>query len=293
MDPIKGAQDVIRCDVCSDKEREKSPAEVHCNTCDTNVCSPCVARHMSFDKSKKHDLFLFDFEDTKIILPPCFFHPQLKCDLFCRKCLITICLNCFLSNHNNHTIEVLTELCPKLCEDIQNETKELQQRIIPAFEKMSREEDENLKKLNEAYDKLESSIEERGKLLHRKVDEVVSKYKAKVQLRKQADAKILPQQKEKVNEILSKAKQAAVKNEALLKIKNALNLIAHRSENDNLSKVPPLRNVICSDFTPMPIPGDLLENVFGEIPDSQVPLDILEHIDIIANFFNESMNLNI
>lgn len=89
--------------------------------------------------------------------------------------MVTICLNCFVSNHNNHTIEVLTELCQKLCEDIQNETKELQQRIIPTFEKMSCEEDENLKKLNEAYDKLESSIEERGKVLHRRVDEVVSK----------------------------------------------------------------------------------------------------------------------
>uniref|UniRef100_A0A8W8JUT5 B box-type domain-containing protein n=1 Tax=Magallana gigas TaxID=29159 RepID=A0A8W8JUT5_MAGGI len=142
MDPFKGAQDVIRCDVCSDNQREKSPAEVRCNTCDTNVCSPCVARHM--------------------------------------KCLVTICLNCFVSNHNNHTIEVLTELSQKLCEDIQNETKELQQRIIPAFEKMSCEGDENLKKLNEAYDKLESSIEERGKVLHRRVDAVVSKYKTNV-----------------------------------------------------------------------------------------------------------------
>lgn len=78
MDTFKGAQDVIRCDVCSDNEREKSPAEVRCNTCDTNVCSPCVARHMSFDKLKKHDLVLFDFEDTKIILPSCFFHPLTK-----------------------------------------------------------------------------------------------------------------------------------------------------------------------------------------------------------------------
>lgn len=121
--------------------------------------------------------------------------------------MVTICLNCFVSNHNNHTIEVLTELCQKLCEDIQNETKELQQRIIPTFEKMSCEEDENLKKLNEAYDKLESSIEELGKDLHRRVDEVVSKYKTNVQLRKQADAMILQQQKESSSVLISHQSQ--------------------------------------------------------------------------------------
>lgn len=74
---------------------------------------------------------------------------------------------------------------------------------------------------------------------------------------------------EEVNEILSEAKQAAVKNEALLKSKNASSLIAHKSENAYLSKVPNLRNIILPDFTPKPIPADLLDSAFGEIPDSQ------------------------
>lgn len=68
---------------------------------------------------------------------------------------------------------------------------------------------------------------------------------------------------EEVNGILSEAKQAAVENEALLKSKKALSLIAHKSENAkfNQSKVPYLRNIIRPDFTPMPIPSDLLENI--------------------------------
>nr|XP_034337909.1 E3 ubiquitin-protein ligase TRIM71 [Crassostrea gigas] len=270
MDPIKGAQDVIRCDVCSDNEREKSPAEVHCNTCHTNVCSPCVARHMALDKSKKHDIVLFHVASTEIILPSCSSHPQLKCDLFCKKCSIPICLKCLSSNHNSHTVEEVTELCQKIYKDIQDETKEIQQHIIPAFEKILAEEDEKLKILNEAYDKLDSSVEEHGKDLHKKVDAVMSKYKTKVQQKKQADAKILQQQIEEINEIMSEAKQAAVKNEALLKSKNASSLIAHKSENGNLSKVPNLRNVIPPDFTPKPIPADLLDSVFGEITDSKI-----------------------
>lgn len=179
MDPMKGAQDVIRCDVCSDNEREKSPAEVHCNTCHTNVCSPCVGRHMALDKSKKHDIVLFHVVSTEIILPSCSSHPQLKCDLFCKICSIPICLKCLSSNHNSHTVEEVTELCQKICKDIQNERKELQHRIIPDFEKISSEEDEKLKKLNEAYDKLDSSIEEHGKDLHRKVDVVYPSTKPK------------------------------------------------------------------------------------------------------------------
>lgn len=270
MDPTKGAQDVIRCDICTDNERGKSPAEVRCNTCHTNVCSPCVARHMALDKSKKHDIVLFHAASTEIILPSCSSHPQLKCDLFCKKCSIPICLKCLSSDHNSHTVEEVTELCQKICKDIQNETKELKQRIIPDFEKISGEEDEKLKKLNKAYDKLDSSIEEHGKDLHRKVDAVISKYKTKVQQKKQADAKILQQQIEDVNGILSEAKQAAVKNESLLKSKNALSLLAHKSENANLNKVPNLRNIIPSDFTPKPIPADLLDSAFGEVTDFKI-----------------------
>eukprot|EP00105_Crassostrea_gigas_P015621 XP_011432675.1 PREDICTED: uncharacterized protein LOC105331969 [Crassostrea gigas] len=270
MDPMKGAQDVIRCDVCSNNEREKSPAEVQCNTCHTNVCSPCVARHMALDKSKKHDIVLFHVASTEIILPSCSSHPQLKCDLFCKKCSIPICLKCLSSNHNSHNVEELTELCQKICKNIQDETKEIQQRVIPGFEKFLGEEDEKLKKLIEAYDKLDSSVEEHGKDIHRKVDAVISKYKTKVQQKKQADAKILQQQIKEINEIMSEAKQAAAKNEAILKSKNASSLIAHKSENANLSKVPNLRNVIPPNFTSKSIPADFLDSVFGEITDSKI-----------------------
>uniref|UniRef100_K1QGF0 Uncharacterized protein n=1 Tax=Magallana gigas TaxID=29159 RepID=K1QGF0_MAGGI len=75
---------------------------------------------------------------------------------------------------------------------------------------------------------------------------------------------------EEVNGILSEVKQTAVKNESLLKSKNASSLIAHKSENANLSKVPNLRNVIPPDFPPKPIPTDRLNSVFGEITDSKI-----------------------
>lgn len=117
---------------------------------------------------------------------------------------------------------------------------------------------------------MDSSFEEHGKNLHRRVDAVISKYKTKVQQRKQTDAKILQQQMEELNEILSDAKQAAVKNKALLKSKNASSLIVHNSKNANLTEVPNLRNIIPPNFTLKPIPADFLDSVIGEIPDSQV-----------------------
>lgn len=114
--------------------------------------------------------------------------------------------------------------------------------------------------------------EEQGKDLHRKVDAAITNFKTKVQQKRQEDAEILQQQMEEVNGILSEIKQAAVRNEALLKSKKALSLIAHKSENAkfNQSKVPNLRNIIRPDFTPKPIPTDLLENIFGEIPCSHI-----------------------
>lgn len=266
MEPVKGAQDVIRCDVCSDNEREKSPAEVHCNTCHIYVCSPCVARHMALDKSKKHDIVLFDVEATDIILPSCSSHPQLKCDLVCKRCSIPICLKCLLSNHNSHSVADLKEWCQKVCEDIQNETEELQQFIIPVFQKISAEEDEHLKNFYEAYDKMESSIEEHGKNLHRKIDAQMTNLKTYFQQTKKEDAKSQQQQLEEVNEILSKAKQATLKNEALLKSKNISSLVAHKSENATLSKIPGQKLITPRDFIPPPISTELIKQICGEMP---------------------------
>lgn len=269
MDPVKGAQDVIRCDVCSDNEREKSPAEVHCNTCHIYICSPCVASHMTWNKSKKHDIVLFDVDDTEIILPSCSSHPQLKCDLFCKRCSIPICLKCLLSDHNSHSVADLTEWCQKRCEDIENETEELQQCIIPVFQKISAEEDEHLKKFYEACDKVESSIEEHGKDLHRKIDAEMTDLKTYFQQKKKEDAKIQQQQWEEINEIFSKAKQAVVRNEALLKSKNISCLIAHKSENTKLSKIP-VRKTLTPHFFPEPISAELLKTIFGELPSNNI-----------------------
>ncbi|XP_078336975.1 E3 ubiquitin-protein ligase TRIM45-like [Crassostrea virginica] len=110
MDPEKRAQDVLRCDVCSDKEREKSQAEVYCSTSHTNVCSPCVAKHMASNNSKKHDIVLLHSANTEVDMPNCPTHSAMKCELFCKKCNMPICLKCLTSNYNSHAVEEIIEM---------------------------------------------------------------------------------------------------------------------------------------------------------------------------------------
>lgn len=111
MDLMKGVQDVIRCDVCIDNEWEKLLVEVYCNMCYINVCSFCVVRYMVLDKFKKYDIVFFYVVSIEIILLLCFFYIKLKCDLFCKKCLILICFKCFFFNYNSYIVEEVIELC--------------------------------------------------------------------------------------------------------------------------------------------------------------------------------------
>ncbi|XP_061196300.1 E3 ubiquitin-protein ligase TRIM36-like [Saccostrea echinata] len=269
MDSLQLAQDVVRCDVCSDPCREKSPAEVHCNTCHTNLCSPCVARHMVSDKAKKHDIVLFHSTDTEIILPTCSVHSKHKCDLFCVACHSPICLKCLSTDHNSHRVQEITELCRSLCKDIEKETEELESHIIPEFEDLVEDEEEKLKKLLQDYDKLEDSIEEHGEQVHKAVDAVINKYKVKVQQMKQDDAKALGQQRDDIKDLLSLAKQTAKRNKLIVRSKNATDMMNYKSENAKLRKIPALKSIIPSAFESKDVSVNLLEKFFGMIPNSR------------------------
>nr|XP_022337011.1 uncharacterized protein LOC111133176 [Crassostrea virginica] len=267
MDSEKGAQDVLRCDVCSDKEQEKSPAEVHCNTCHTNVCSPCVAKHMTSNKSKKHDIVLLHSANTDVDLPNCPSHSTVKCELFCKKCTIPICLKCLSSTHNSHAVEEIIDMCKTIRADIQKNAGNLKTEIIPKFKKLLIDEDEKTKHLMQAYDIFESSIEDHGKEIHKAVNDVITKYKAKVKQMKQTDFEILKQQKEDVNRLFSEAKQEAAQNELLEKSRNVTELMAFKAKPVN---TPVLKNIIPPVFKPKPISDDVIESFFPPIPKSKV-----------------------
>ena len=270
MDSEKGAQDVLRCDVCSDKEREKSPAEVHCNTCHTNVCSPCVVKHMTSNTSKKHDIVLLHSANTDVDLPNCPSHSTVKCELFCKKCTIPICLKCLASTHNSHAVEEIIDMCKTIRADIQKNTGNLKTEIIPKFEKLLIDEDEKTKHLLQAYDIFESSIEDHGKEIHKAVEAVITKYKAKAKQMKQTDFEILQQQKEDVNGLLSEAKQEAAQNELLEKSRNVTELMAFKAKPVN---TPVLKNIIPPVFKSKPFSDEVVESFFPPIPNSKVVVE--------------------
>ncbi|XP_078337272.1 uncharacterized protein LOC111133176 [Crassostrea virginica] len=270
MDPEKGAQDVLRCDVCPDKEREKNSAEVHCNTCHTNVCSPCVAKHMTSDKLKKHDIVLLHSANTEIDLPTCPSHSTVKCELFCKKCTIPICLKCLSSTHNSHAVEEIIDMCKTIRADIQKSTRNLKTEIIPKFEKLLIDEDEKTKHLMQAYDIFESSIEDHGKGIHKVVEAGITKYKAKAKQMKQTDFEILQQQKEDVNGLLSEAKKEATRNDLLKRSRNVTELMVFKAKPIN---APVLKNIIPPVFKPKPISDDFVESFFPPIPNSKVVVE--------------------
>nr|XP_022335435.1 uncharacterized protein LOC111132076 [Crassostrea virginica] len=262
------AQDVLRCDVCSEIEWEKSPAEVHCSTCHTNVCGPCVAKHMASNNSKKHDIVLLHSTNAEVDLPNCPSHSTVKCELFCKQCIVPICLKCLSSNHNCHPVEEITELCVAIRADIQKNTEKLKTELIPKFEKLAASEEGKAKQLTQAYEIFESSIEDHGKKIHKTVDAVITKYKAKAQLMSQTDAQILQQQREDINRLLSETKQEAAKNELLERSRNVTELLAYKEKPRN---APILKNIIPPVFNTTVFPDDLIESlIFGDFPNSQV-----------------------
>ncbi|XP_078337273.1 uncharacterized protein LOC111132076 [Crassostrea virginica] len=260
------AQDVLRCDVCSETEWEKSPAEVHCSTCHTNICGPCVAKHMASNDSFKHDIVLLHSANTDVDLPNCPSHSTVKCELFCKQCIVPICLKCLSSNHNCHPVEEITELCVTIRAKIQKNTEKLKTELIPKFKNFAASEEGKTKQLTQAYEIFKSSIEDYGKKIHRAVDAVITKYKAKAQLMSETDAQILQQQREDIKRFLSEIKKEAAQNKLLEKSRNVTELLAYKEKTRD---APILKNIIPPVFKFLP--DALIESsIFGYFPNSQV-----------------------
>lgn len=124
------AQQAISCDHCVKQ------AQLFCKSCQKSLCGICKAKHTvvytrGYQDPKSHDIV--PFIDIPVATPECKEHPGRSCEAHCQQCHIPVCIKCLCGPHQGHTAEDLTY--EKKLEDIQYETEQIQNKIIPTWEK--------------------------------------------------------------------------------------------------------------------------------------------------------------
>lgn len=103
MDTFKSlAQEIIPCDLCN------NATQYFCNSCQNNLCVDCISKHISKFQSLSHRIVTFSERKIQLVLPACLEHHGERCESYCKKCDVPVCLMCISkSPHKRHNVENL------------------------------------------------------------------------------------------------------------------------------------------------------------------------------------------
>ncbi|XP_065933424.1 E3 ubiquitin-protein ligase TRIM71-like [Magallana gigas] len=261
MDPRSTAQDVHRCDLC-----ETAIVHSYCDFCHVNLCKPCIGEHIS-DGYDKHKIVPFQERRSTLIYQKCEMHPQKNCKFQCKDCNnIVICSSCALSKqHKGHYFVELVEVYKTKKEDIEKDTKELENHISPTYEKIALEVEHQLANLDGGYEKLRTTISKHGEKWHKEIDIVINNVKTELNEIKVKHREILQKHLDEVKQIQSFIKQTLLALKELEQSTEVSSTIEYSSKIREFSKLPPKVMVTMPTFISKSIEPRKLYNLFGQL----------------------------
>ena len=199
MDPDYSAQDVARCDVC-----KTAIAQSYCDFCHVNLCNPCIGNHLSPDYGK-HTIVSIQQRKSTLIYPKCQTHQNEDCKYQCKECNISICFDCLASKHHNkeHEFVKLEEVYNTKKEQIQSDTEELENQILPAYEEIANELEMQIASLDEEYKKLTTEMSKQKEEIHREVDNAVEQMEKEIDEIKMNHHSILQRHLDEIKQLQS------------------------------------------------------------------------------------------
>ncbi|XP_061166683.1 uncharacterized protein LOC133175582 [Saccostrea echinata] len=282
MDPRTSAQNVIHCDLC-----ETVKVQMHCDTCLVNLCKACVGEHISAgDESKDHKVVKYQSRNSTPIYPECTSHEKERCEMFCRKCDISVCASCLSSDqHISNKLSKILEVLDEKKDKINKYKTDLNENVNPKYLEMASNVQNKISELEKEYGELLTSITKQGEVLQREIDKLVNKLKNQID-------KIKSSQLQTLQKILDEI------NRKMIDIKQEINLLDIAKDSNDISKIINLRSTVdqhkifpqipvlsAPKFTPKAIQEEELCSHFGDL--SLIPLKSKEHGNIIKTTKNK------
>ena len=244
MDPHYSAQDVARCDLC-----KIAIVQSYCDFCHVNLCKPCIGEHISDDYSK-HTIVPFELRRSTPIYPKCDTHPNKTCKFQCKDCNIFLCSYCLASKQHNkdHELSKLEDVFNQKKDQIQKDREEMKLQLLPAYEDIATELENEISSLDVDYSKLTMEMSKHREELHREIDNTINQRQKEIDENKVKHLSILKKHLEEIKQLQSLI-QETIKTLIEKEDSNEVTLIIrYSSENQEFSKFPPKINVSMPKF---------------------------------------------
>ena len=259
MDPDYSAQDVARCDLC-----KTAIAQSYCDFCHVNLCKPCIGDHIS-DEYDKHKIVPFQQRKSTLIYPKCTSHLNEACKHQCKECNECVCPFCIASKqHQGHEFLNLEELFNIKREIIHRDTEELENKILPNYEEISKDLENKIANLDGQYKKLTTDISNQREEFHKEIDAIFDKVELEISGIKEQHSSILKKQLDEVKDTQSSIGQTLTTLNEMESANEIIWVIHYASKNKEFSKFPQV-SVSMPTFIPKKMAREELHSAIGEI----------------------------
>ncbi|XP_078340616.1 uncharacterized protein LOC111108839 [Crassostrea virginica] len=259
MDPDYSAQDVARCDLC-----KTAIAQSYCDFCHVNLCKPCIGDHIS-DEYDKHKIVPFQQRKSTLIYPKCTSHQNEACKHQCKECNECVCPFCIASKqHQGHEFLNLEELFNIKREIIHRDTEELENKILPNYEEISKDLENKIANLDGQYKKLTTDISNQREEFHKEIDAIFDKVELEMIGIKEQHSSILKRQLDEVKDTQSSIGQTLTTLNEMERANEIIWVIHYASKNKEFIKFPQV-SVSMPTFIPKKMAREELHSAIGEL----------------------------
>ncbi|XP_078339244.1 uncharacterized protein LOC111108041 [Crassostrea virginica] len=260
MDPDYSAQDVARCDLC-----KTAIAQSYCDFCHVNLCKPCIGEHISEDYKKTHVIVPIQQRKSTLIYPKCQTHQNEVCKYQCKECNISMCSDCLASKHHNkeHEFVKLEEVYNTKKEQIQSDTAELENQILPVYEEIVHEIEMQIASLDGEYKKLTTEMSKQREEIHRKVDNALDQMEKEIDEIKVKHHSILQKHLDEIKQLQSLMQHTLLVLNEIEESNEVSKTIHFSSKNEEFSKLPPKVIASMPKFIPKEIDREELCSLIG------------------------------
>lgn len=218
------AQEIIECDSCD------NPALRVCKSCETNLCIGCIPKHLHELDSSSHDIVSFKYKTSRVVFPDCEFHQGQKCEGYCQLCHIQVCTKCLIGPHKGHDAEELIDFIKRKKQEIETETEEIKNKLIPEWKSREEEMKAKLLDLEEMFCNQEQEINYLKDVWHKKVDDIFIAASSLIRSNRDDAIAISNSTQVQQQKIISDMSGKVKENNQIMRTNKASNFINYRSK---------------------------------------------------------------
>ncbi|XP_062578111.1 tripartite motif-containing protein 2-like [Saccostrea cucullata] len=249
--------------------RGDSALQSHCELCQINLCKACVGDHLS-DSSIRHNVVPYKHRKStpNVNYPKCPNHTEKHCELYCEKCDNSVCSTCISSDkHHGHKLTDILQIPSFIKEILNNDLKELEQRIFPTYEGIASDLNSEKIILEKHYEKLTTAVTKQGEEWHREINIIiVNKKKFEIDEMKTKHLAALNKKDNEIKKIISDVKQCIIDLKKILGSNDVSILTsAYKSRNTEFRSLPRKINISLPSFSSHQINRELLHQMFGSM----------------------------